>query len=128
TAFDVLVSVFNAGMIGMSWDAMLRLWIDAYESQRVEDVLLRQKLLDLAAGGYGLAEVTPGRWLKRFYNLGDVAKRNTGRVLAKDSFWRKRYALLQNLPIAQYPRDAYDYALEDSTATLETRQAQEANK
>src|SRR5690606_22088743 len=43
TAFDVLVSVFNAGMIGMSWDAMLRLWIDAYESQRVEDVLLRQK-------------------------------------------------------------------------------------
>src|SRR5690606_10132643 len=63
-----------------------------------------------------------------FYNLGDVAKRNTGRVLAKDSFWRKRYALLQNLPIAQYPRDAYDYALEDSTATLETRQAQEANK
>jgi hypothetical protein len=125
TPFDVLVSVFAAGD---DWHAMLRLWVEAYESGRVRDVLTRQKLLDLAAGRYRGEPNRKGVWIPYRYNLDTVARRNTDFRLAKDNPWRLSFAELDGLAPSEYPPEAYGYALEDSLATLGAFQGQERTR
>ena len=114
TAFDVLVSCTTAGLHG---GELLGAWIKAYEADRVTDVLLRQKLLDLAAGCYRREQLANGAWIEHRYALDDVAWRLCRMRLNKDSPWRLRYAELQDVPLDQWPLDARQYALDDAAAT-----------
>lgn len=122
TAFDALVSVVSSP----DWKRQLRAFVQAYEAGRVRDVLVRQKLLDLAAGTFGWepAEEEGGKPRHHRYNLADVSRRLTKRRLSKpegddEEHWRLRFGELDGLPVAQYPQEAYDYALEDAVATAE---------
>jgi hypothetical protein len=126
TAFDVLVSVVTVATRGGDWMKLLRSWVDAYEGGRVHDVFVRQKLLDIAAGCYRFEErPNGGKPLHHQYNLAGIVKRHTGRVLSKPEneddhdHWRLRFSELEGVPIAQYPKAAYDYALEDAIAAIE---------
>ncbi len=121
TAFDVLVSVVTHPDPGV----MLDLWIAAYEDDRVHDVLIRQKLLDLAAGRYRYELLPDGRWRNHSYALDDVVARHSRRRLDKTNPWRLRFAELAHLPINEYPREAYDYSLDDAIGTGEAFDAQE---
>lgn len=114
TAFDVLVSCTSAA----DGDALLARWILAYQQGRVHDVLLRQKLLDLAAG-----YMRPSG-----YNLAEVVARHSDRVLDKENPWRTAYAAIEHLDPTQYPPEAFAYALEDALATAEAWQGQEAKR
>jgi hypothetical protein len=128
TAFDALLSVVNAP----NWKELLRLWVDAYEAGRIHDVLIRQKLLDLAAGCYRYEDTADGVKPAYYrYNLAALALRLCGRKLDKPvgeddvDHWRLRFGELDGLPIASYPPAAAAYALEDAIATAEVWIAQE---
>jgi hypothetical protein len=130
TAFDALVSVVTCATLGGDWKRLLRAFVDAYESGRVRDVFVRQKLLDLAAGCYRFEELPNGAWITHGYNLRDLSRRLTKRQLSKPeegdtSHWRLRFGELDDVPIENYPKAAYDYALEDAIATAEDYIVQE---
>lgn len=127
TAFDSLVSVVAAH----EYEILLKLWADALEAGRVHDVLIRQQLLDLAAGCYRYERRDDGKPIYHRYNLASVAKRCAGRELSKPEneddtdHWRLRFSELESLPVEQYPSEAYGYALDDAIATAESFIAQE---
>lgn len=111
TAFDVLVSIVNAGKHAKE---LLRLWVDAYESGRVHCIAVRQKLLDLAAGRLRLEEVRPGFWLHHRYNAAAIVARHSSMQLDKESYWRLNFAELEHLHPREYPAEAREYSLGDS--------------
>lgn len=134
TAFDALVSVVTVASQGGDWKRLLKAWVEAYEQGRVRDVFVRQKLLDIAAFGDRYEERSDGSWITHGYNLQQLSKRLTGRVLSKPEneddhdHWRLRFSELEGVPIAEYPKAAYDYALEDSIATAENYIVQERER
>lgn len=100
------------------------------------DTLIREKLKNLSA--HGGVDILP--WGRGRYSLADLVMKHfkvnifdkkvtlgpNGRYLDKDgnditgtpqaaAAWRLRYCDLDGIPVAQWPREAYDYALSDST-------------
>ena len=114
----------------------------AYDEDRVEDTMIRQKLLDIAEGCHrgklhkfwkdivqedgAIVSVEGERWVQHNYGLADLARRGLGRVLEKDE-WRLRYGEFKNTPITQWPEGARKYPLEDARATLDIFQVQEVH-
>jgi DNA polymerase-1 len=138
-AFDELVSIVSAsadtdGKTPSAYMRLLRAWVAALETGRVHDVFVRQKLLDLAAGCCRHERRDDGKPVYHRYSLQGIAKRLCGRELSKNDgeddtdHWRLRFGELAGLPVAQYPKEAYDYALEDAVATAEVFIAQELSR
>lgn len=109
--------------MGLPWDVV----IEAYESDRVYDTSLRQKLADIAAGCYrGFDREGGGPPVKIGYSLADLTSRALGRSLAKGAdTWRMRYHELDGVPIDSWPVEARAYAMGDALATLEVYEVQE---
>lgn len=101
--------------------------IRAYDEDRVFDTMIRQKLLDIAAGCYRGRFGEGGKWLKYDYSLFAVTKRLTGRILEKDE-WRLKYGELRETPFDAWPDGAKQYPKEDARATLDCFLAQERHK
>jgi len=86
---------------------------NAYEDGRIICLQTRQKLMDLSFDGnietkrYNLAV------LETRYDLGDRSADKTG-----VDVWRLRYAELLNVPKAEWPEAASEYALADASETL----------
>ena len=88
----------------------------AYADDRVIDVGLQQKIVDISQGimrimqarGYGLAKLE-----KRLFKRDRSAEKEAGDA------WRLRYGELMDVPIEDWPAAAYNYALDDATGTLE---------
>lgn len=124
-AYDILASVTSADALdshpppdGRGGEYLLGLYVAAYDAGRVHDVLVRQKLLDLAAGVY---------WQhKHDYSLGGLARRHAGINLDKENPWRVRYGELRGVPFEQWPPDALSYALDDAHATAVVFAAQDS--
>ena len=109
TAFDVFVAT--------KYDsALFEVFTKLAEAGRLTDVLLRQRLLDIAA---------PKRHRLMRYNLDTVSQRMTGIRVPKDDPWRLRYGELVGLPVSEYPEAAVSYAIGDAEATRRTWEAQE---
>jgi len=90
----------------------------AYLEGRVHDTMLREALLKNAAGTYsnkneGLALLT-----KRYLNR-DRSEEKKG-----VDAWRLRYAELVDIPVADWPAAARNYALDDAADTLKVVLAQ----
>jgi hypothetical protein len=131
TSYDVLVSVTTADVQRARWGKgitgheLLARWCAAYDADRVTDVLLRQKLLDLARGCYRYERNDAGAVVGvNSYGLASVAWRHCGIDLNKQNPWRLRYSELADVPIAQWPPDAYEYARDDAVATAAVWPAQ----
>lgn len=109
-------------------------WIKAYDEDRVDDTMVREKMIALAKGQladegdtgakrgakYDLATIVRQRFCVDL--SGDKAKTKTlpdGNVLVlglKDGQeipWRLRYRELDGVPVDQWPTKARDYALDD---------------
>jgi hypothetical protein len=104
--------------------SLIPLVFRAYEEDRVTDTMLRQKLLDIAAGCYRGRFGTGGKWVKYDYSLEALTRRATGRVLDKDT-WRLRYGELIDVPLEEWPEGARTYPKEDARSTWDVYQAQE---
>ena len=93
-----------------------------YEAGLIEDVRVNDKLILLANGemssdfstgkttGFSMADI----YKRRFYT--DLSAEKTG-----DDAWRLRYWELDGTPLAEWPDDAKQYALDDAGRTLAIR-------
>jgi DNA polymerase-1 len=105
---------------------------DAYKAGRVRDTKIRQQLLDIESGMqrvHGRLFVKRGGdFVPARYDLGTLSAYWLGkdRTAEKESAssWRLRYHELDGEPIAAWPSEAVDYALEDADDPYEIWQRQ----
>lgn len=144
TAFDVLVPCTTADIgyrhlapeLGLDPDcpgtSLLELFVQAYDQNRVSDIFVRQKLIDLARGCYRFERSPEGRIVGvNKYNLADLSKRIGGLELPGESKRcqvcantgcpacppRLRYAEMTGRDPSTWPREFYEYAALDPYAT-----------
>lgn len=112
TAFDTLTSIVGAYQRSKAFgDKMFRLFVKAYDENRVTDVFVRQKLLDLSFGSYRK---------EGGYSLKDLSRRFLGKERAKgDESWQKRFSEVEFIEPRDYPFGAREYSLEDSLDTAD---------
>lgn len=77
----------------------------AYDDDRVVCTLIRQQLLDIAAGVYRRKHVGRGVFVKQEYTLEALAKRNAGMQLQKDA-WRLSYEAFRDVPLERWSERA----------------------
>jgi DNA polymerase I-like protein with 3'-5' exonuclease and polymerase domains len=98
----------------------------ALEEGRIHDTIIREKLLMLSTHG-GLTTSPQGTQLR--YSLADLAKKYLGIDMSSEKededSWRYHYSELYGKPVSEYPKDAYDYAIDDAAITLKVFEAQE---
>lgn len=104
----------------------------AYEEKRVFDVLIAGTL-DAIYGGRLRSEDGPTELFMRNgkkissgrYSLQSVTEDYLGRSDAKkNDRWRKSYALLDGIPLDQWPEDARQYPVDDAVNTLQVAEEQ----
>jgi DNA polymerase I-like protein with 3'-5' exonuclease and polymerase domains len=102
----------------------------ALDDFRIRDTIIRQQLIDIVTGNLKYRwDEGKGEYVKTGYSLADLALRLLGRVLPKEGTWRLRYALLDGVPLAEWPEDAKRYAIDDAVTTRDVfwKQAEESN-
>ena len=95
----------------------------AYEEDRIQDILIRQKLIDIASGCYRGYLNSKFQWVPLMYNVEDLAERHTERRLDKNT-WRLRYGELRPYPVEYWPEGARKYAIEDAEVLPEIWESQ----
>lgn len=119
-------------------DAVVR----AYAERRVYDVLIGSALEAIFDGSFGNDkdnDVCYPTWDRR---VGQKVKKTSGKIAKrfslevctdivlgrtdakKNDFWRLRYAILERVPLAEWPADAKQYPVDDAVNTLEVAAAQ----
>lgn len=103
---------------------------DALEAGRLHDVIIREKLLNLATHGK-LADIPlPSGATKRMdYSLAELALKYLGVDLRQDKgsdSWRMSYQSLDGVHPANWPEKAISYAVDDSRYALEIFKIQAA--
>lgn len=78
--------------------------LDAYEAGRVVDVLVDDRIIEMALGTH---------YEGRGYNLDAVSKRRAGVSTPKDDPWRFRYGELLGKELDEYPLEAVAYMMRD---------------
>lgn len=97
---------------------------DAIDAGRVCCTIVVQKLLDIAFGHRKFRRVN-GITTKTTYGLDALMALHYGEVLQKKDTWRLSYALLQDVPLEKWPRNAKTYAIYDSVAHLRLWEGQQ---
>lgn len=87
------------------------LWWQAYAAGQVEDVLIREKLLDIATGDHHANVKSRG------YALAALTKARLNIDLDKTK-WRTSFDALDGLPIENWPQGARDYSTTDAAILL----------
>lgn len=99
----------------------------AYDAGRIHDVAIRQALIDIRNGE--LVEHGDEDNIGIRYGMTLLAKRHLNLDLAEDKkgkdAWRKRYALLEGMPIEQWPWKARAYPMRDVALPLSIFERQE---
>lgn len=96
---------YDLAVIGEAFPDLLPLIFAAYAADRVTDTMLRQQLLDVAAGIYRGRVGEKGRWIVHKYSLDSLAKRCAGMQLQKDA-WRLSYGEFIAVPLSEWPQRA----------------------
>src|SRR5574341_1934408 len=119
TAYDMAVMLAHDPALGE------RIWT-LYDRGLVRDVIMRQKMIDIAKGCYGgFIRGEGGKVYKIGYSLAELVKRHLGIELAKEDTWRLRFSELYEVPLYDWPPEARQYAEDDVVATMAVYQAQE---
>jgi DNA polymerase-1 len=112
------------GSAGEHAGELLRLVFQKYRKGLVRDTQTRAQLCDIATGSMKFHEdEDTGEPIKTSYHLADLAMRYLKRFLRKKDTWRTKYALLDGVPIEEWPEDAKRYAIDDAVNTLEVDEA-----
>src|SRR5574342_913407 len=79
----------------------------AFEQNRIRDTIVRQQLIDIAQGDLKYRyDEEAGEYVKTGYKLSQLCHLLLDRELPKEGTWRLRYALLDGVPISEWPEDA----------------------
>jgi len=123
--YDFLVMIEDSARRGEDWRAIMRAVFDLYDNDRVHDTMIAQMLdaiakgqLNKDPGGGDLRDPATGK--PAHYSMSVVHYQCTGKVDAKaNDFWRLRYAILKDVPLADWPADAKQYPVDDACNALE---------
>ncbi len=125
-------AAFDLAVICAARPELIKVVFAALKAGRIRDTKIRQELLDIYEGrkqknGHTLV-FRAGQWQRADYSLAGLVKLYGGRdrtaeKKAKDA-WRRRFATLENLPVAEWPAEATEYVLADATDPLEVYEAQ----
>ena len=105
---------------------------DEIEAGRVHCTIIREKLLHLCAHG-DVRFVKRGNFKQQIgYKLEEMVKQYLNIDITADKSdsdaWRKNYKVLEDIPVAEWPEDAREYAINDSKYLLPIWQAQEERR
>lgn len=112
-------------------EAYPELFVDVfamYEDGLVEDIRLRERLLDVARGSLGFWENkrnTTGKRVKKDYHLKDIVAARLGVELDKVT-WRLGYRDLHDKPLSSWDLGAVQYAVDDVVCALDVYRHQRA--
>ncbi len=119
---------FDLGVIAVADPSLIRPIFEKLRKGLIQDTQLRQQLIDVAEGQlkFHYDEET-GDIVRSSYHLADLSYRLNKRWVNKGAdTWRLKYALLDGVPVEQWPEDAKKYAIDDAIITQEVREAQDA--
>lgn len=116
---------FDWTVIAANFPETLPLICKAYREDRCQDVLIRQKLLDVASGCYRGYLNSKWKWVHLNYDLASVTRRHSEMRLNKDDAIRLTYGALRDTPLAYWPEGHLLYALEDAQATRACKAGQD---
>jgi len=98
----------------------------ALEEGRVRCTLVRQKLLDIAAGELDFRRsIHGGVPVKTKHTLAALSEHWINQKLAKEGTYRLRYGELDGVPLEKWPPEAEEYAKKDAETTLVVWNAQQ---
>jgi DNA polymerase I-like protein with 3'-5' exonuclease and polymerase domains len=86
----------------------------AYDEGRIYDTMIAAQMDDIARGCFMGSR-------KGFYTLQALTERYLQEHLEKEDTWRLRYGELVGIPIAEWPREAVEYARKDAIAPVRIR-------
>lgn len=121
--YDMLVMAMYAARQGVN---LLPRIFDKYNREEVYDIQIAEQLHALAEGHLGVNPRThaplksPSTGKPAHYSLEVVTDLVLGRANAKvNDRWRLSYALLEDMPISEWPDDARTYPIDDAINTID---------
>lgn len=101
---ETMATANGAFDLCVAWHAWPEIFPDimsALVDNRIQDVLLRQKLIDISNGNYrGYFDEKSSEWKAYGYSLAALSKRHLDLKMDKDT-WRLRYEELEHIPLEQ---------------------------
>ena len=111
---------FDFGVYCNKYPHLIQHVFAMFDEGLVEDTMIREMLIDIAAGSLGWVrglKSARGTKIKRAYSLQDMAKRRLNEDMDKHT-WRTGYAKLVDVPLAEWPQGAKDYAVGDTITAI----------
>lgn len=123
---------YDLGVMAADNPALLPSIFEAADHGRLHDVSIRQALIDIANGTFGIDPRT-GRQLDDDegvrYSLALLTERHLGIDISDEKnnpdAWRLRYAELDGIPVSEWPEAAVSYPKRDAVYTRRVFEAQE---
>lgn len=116
---------YDCGVVAAEWPDLLPLVFDAYRKNRITDISLRQKLIDIAKGKFrGRTDAITGEFRSYEYSLAALVKRYLGKERDKVTH-RTFFGELRGVHPSAWPKGAAEYALEDARDTYDIFAIQE---
>ena len=115
---------YDCGVLAAAESEILPAIFGAYRDGRIFDIQIAQAL-DAIARGHLFRDPETHKELrmngkKSRYSLDMCVRLELGRTDAKENdFWRSRYALLEGVPVSEWPVEAVQYPVDDAVNTLE---------
>lgn len=131
-AYDMAVMAARADVLSpLIGDAVIRAIFAKYDRGEVFDVQIAEAL-NAIYGGHLFKDPKTGKDLtnpetgkRGRYSLDTCVRLVLGREDAKrNDYWRKRYAILARVPMADWPEEAKQYPRDDARNTLDVARAQ----
>lgn len=117
---------FDLGVCVATDPTLLPLIFRKLDLGLIRDTQVRQQMLDIATGSMKFVEdEDTGDITKTTYHLDDLSLRLLKKWLKKKDTWRLKYALLDGVPLSEWPEDAKHYAIEDAVTTLKVYEEQD---
>ena len=120
---------FDLGVLVAEEPALLPLIFAKLDKGLIRDTQLRQQLIDVATGEMKFHdeedEDGEENTIKTKYDLASISYRVLKKWIAKKDTWRLRYALLDGVPLTDWPPEAKRYAIDDAVVALEVYEEQD---
>ncbi len=113
--------------LGVACDSDLSLLeyvFDKLEAGLVHDTMVRQQLIDIASGEMKFHVDEDGEPKRTSYGLDALSLRLLDKRIQKKNTWRLKYALLDGVPLAEWPEEAITYAVGDAITTAQVHAKQ----
>lgn len=99
-------TAFDLGVICANFPDLTPLVFKMLAEGRGRDTMLREVLIEIANGNLQEDDI-------KSFSLASIAKKRLFVEVKKDDTWRLDYALLDDVPVDQWPADAIEYAHND---------------